>query len=53
MRGGVQESGASKLGPPVEKAPATPDFDSLRPNRPRGARELGNKIEIQKPSDAE
>ena len=35
----------------VEKAMATPDFESLKPGRKRGPREKGNKIDIKKPTE--
>ena len=37
----------------AERAVATPDFDSLSPGRKRGPRELGNKVEINKPKPPE
>lgn len=35
----------------VERAVATPDFESLNPSRPREPRGKGNKIEIKKPKE--
>jgi len=44
--GKLAEIGAEKLRTALEKGVAAPDFDSLRPDRKRGPRELGNKIAI-------
>jgi hypothetical protein len=42
----MAESGARV----VERAMATPDFESLNPRRKRGPREKGNKIALKRPA---